>query len=95
MEELYPEEESSSCCRMRPLCSRATDDDVADSAVLVLKILWRVVLGVDSVVIPDVVVVVVVVVTPTLVRMNSSSASGAEKGDVPSSLLVALFHAPI
>ena len=92
MEELYPEEESSSCCRMRPLCSRATDDDVADSAVLVLKILWRVVLGVDSVVIPD---VVVVVVTPTLVRMNSSSASGAEKGDVPSSLLVALFHAPI
>ena len=93
MEELYPEEESSSCCRMRPLCSRATDDDVADSAVLVLKILWRVVPGVDSVVIPD--VVVVVVVTPTLVRMNSSSASGAEKGDVPSSLLVALFHASI
>ena len=91
MEELYPEEESSSCCRMRPLCSRATDDDVADSAVLVLKILWRVVPGVDSVVIPD----VVVVVTPTLVRMKSSSTSGAEKGDVPSSLLVALFHASI
>ena len=92
MEELYPGDERSSCCRMRPLCSRATDDDVADSAVLVLKILERVVLGVDSVVIPD---VVVVVATPTLVRMNSSSSSGAEEGDVPSSLLVALFHASI
>ena len=92
MEELYPEEESSSCCTMRS-CSLTTDDDVADSVILVLKILERVVLGVDSVVIPD--VDVVVVVTPTLVRMKSSSTSGAEKGDVPSSLLVALFHASI
>ena len=97
MVELYPgdddddddDDESSSCCRMCSLCSLSAEDAVAD---VVLTMLWAVLLEVhvdDSVVIPD------VVVTPTLVRMKSSSASGAEKEDVPSLLPVALFHAPI
>ena len=82
-----PDEESSSSCRMRSLCSVTAGDDVAGNVAPALKMLERVVLEVDG-----------VVVTPTLVRMKSQSVSGAAKGDdVPSSLLVlvVLFHAPI
>lgn len=73
-----PDEESSSSCRMRSLCSVTADDDVTGSVAPLLKILERVVLEVDD-----------VVVIPTLVRMKSPSVSGAAKGDdVPSFLLV-------